>query len=131
MPDYSPVIFTAFLLVWPFDPFHCNVTPPLPPPPSPHFLSPVTGHFFLLRNLTAYFCSSSFYLFFGFPTGILSPRLASRIPFVILLLIILNTCPVHFNLLTSINVNRMSEEWIGVAWTGLIWLRIGTGGGLL
>jgi len=27
--------------------------------------------------------------------------------------------------------NRIFKKWDGGAWTGLIWLRIGTGGGLL
>jgi hypothetical protein len=27
-------------------------------------------------------------------------------------------------------LKRIFKKWDGVAWTGLIWLRIGTGGGL-
>ena len=96
--------------------------------PPPQFLSPVTGpfsaacQFFLLRNLTAYFCSSSFYLFFGFLTGILSPRLASRIPLVILLSIIVNTCPVHLHFFNMHickqdvrEVHRGCTDWIDLA----------------
>jgi hypothetical protein len=28
-------------------------------------------------------------------------------------------------------LKRISKKWDGATWTGLIWLRIGTGGGLL
>jgi hypothetical protein len=29
------------------------------------------------------------------------------------------------------NIRRILERWDGVMWTGLVWLRIGTGGELL
>jgi hypothetical protein len=29
------------------------------------------------------------------------------------------------------NIKTVFKKWDGKAWTGLIWLRIGTGGGLL
>jgi hypothetical protein len=31
----------------------------------------------------------------------------------------------------SADVNKILERWDGVMWTGLVWLRIGTGGELL
>jgi hypothetical protein len=46
-----------------------------------------------------------------------------------------NVCRVVVGDLTRLSVNRILgwilERWDGVMWTGLVWLRIGTGGEIL
>jgi hypothetical protein len=47
----------------------------------------------------------------------------------------LNVCTLHhgnkFSVDGRIILKLIFKKWDGIAWLGLIWLRIGTGGGLL
>jgi len=78
-------------LSWPWPPLYFS---------SSHSYVLPLHKFFVLRSVVACFCTSSFHPLSGFPTGLLLPRLLSRIRFVVLLSNILGICPARFVILT-------------------------------
>ena len=105
----NKLFILGFLLLFPS--YYCSSStlswpwPPLFFSSSHSYVLPL-HKFFLLRIVMASFCTSSFHLFIGFPTGLLLPRLPSRIRFVILLSNIFGICPARFIILTYIYVTK-------------------------
>jgi hypothetical protein len=62
--------------------------------------------FFVLGSVVAHLCTSSFHIFFGFPTGLRLLRLPSKILFVTVLSNILGICLARFIIWTCVYVTK-------------------------
>lgn len=97
----NELLSLGFLLLLPY--YYCSSST-FPDHDLTCFISPVIP--------TSYRCTSSSYwevwwhLFFGFPKGLLLPKLPSRISFVTLLSNIPGICPARFIILTCIYVTK-------------------------